>query len=175
MWWSSSNWSIMLLWPGGSMWRAMRGETHRLSIKPKWKRLCLLAVINYILIVHQNQNHVRLLLNLQVENIPDISEKNLQTNWRTLFFMHRHLYLAGFDLDSETFRVLWLEHSSKEGIDYDEFVTLLTKLQILRGNSNSSMFTCGYCFYKYECSSHNLSRLIFMMNYNNNITFVDHL
>ncbi|XP_035529010.1 uncharacterized protein LOC118336459 [Morone saxatilis] len=36
------------------------------------------------------------------------------------------------DLDEETFRSLWREYSSKGGIDYDEFVVVLTKLQILR-------------------------------------------
>ncbi|XP_051261360.1 uncharacterized protein LOC127366462 isoform X3 [Dicentrarchus labrax] len=36
------------------------------------------------------------------------------------------------NLDEETFRSLWREYSYKGGIDYDEFVVVLTKLQILR-------------------------------------------
>ena len=41
---------------------------------------------------------------------------------------------AGFDLDDKTFRTLWQDYQSTGGIDYDEFVAVLTKLQILRGD-----------------------------------------
>ncbi|XP_035862277.1 uncharacterized protein LOC116064082 isoform X3 [Sander lucioperca] len=46
--------------------------------------------------------------------------------------MKKILSGRNFDLDNETFRVLWYEHNSKDGIDYDEFVAILTKLHILR-------------------------------------------
>lgn len=42
--------------------------------------------------------------------------------------------VTGFDLDDKTFRTLWQEHQSTGGIDYDEFMAVLTKLQILRGD-----------------------------------------
>lgn len=38
-----------------------------------------------------------------------------------------------FDLDNETFQTLWNEYQVKGGIHYDEFVAVLTKLQILKG------------------------------------------
>ncbi|XP_067456533.1 uncharacterized protein [Thunnus thynnus] len=46
--------------------------------------------------------------------------------------MKKSLSTHKFNLDDETFRVLWHESSSQGGIEYDEFVTVLTKLQILR-------------------------------------------
>ncbi|XP_070692085.1 atrial natriuretic peptide-converting enzyme-like [Pempheris klunzingeri] len=46
--------------------------------------------------------------------------------------MKRALSVREFDLDDDTFRSLWHEFHSKSGIDYDEFVGVLTKLQILR-------------------------------------------
>ncbi|TDH11279.1 hypothetical protein EPR50_G00059200 [Perca flavescens] len=46
--------------------------------------------------------------------------------------MKKILSGRNFNLDDETFRVLWYEHNSKDGIDYDEFVAVVTKLHILR-------------------------------------------
>nr|XP_046255514.1 uncharacterized protein LOC124064783 isoform X2 [Scatophagus argus] len=46
--------------------------------------------------------------------------------------MKKILSAREFDLDEGTFRTLWIEYQSKGGIDYDEFIALLTKLQILR-------------------------------------------
>lgn len=45
---------------------------------------------------------------------------------------------ADFALDDETFRTLWNEHQSRGGINYDEFVAVLTKLQILRGQQSKN-------------------------------------
>ncbi len=53
-----------------------------------------------------------------------------------LIFIQYCLCHTEFHLDDETFRVLWNEYQSKGGIDYDEFVAVLTKLQILRGNDS---------------------------------------
>lgn len=47
--------------------------------------------------------------------------------------------LREFELDDETFRVLWSENSSERGIDYDEFVAVLTKLQILRERFHANL------------------------------------
>lgn len=46
--------------------------------------------------------------------------------------MKKALSRREFDLDDKTFRVLWQENRSEDGIDYDEFVAVLTKLQILK-------------------------------------------
>ncbi|KAM8735675.1 uncharacterized protein AB9X84_024043 [Acanthopagrus schlegelii] len=46
--------------------------------------------------------------------------------------MKKILSARGFDLDDKTFRTLWQDYQSTGGIDYDEFVAVLTKLQILR-------------------------------------------
>ncbi|XP_056296243.1 uncharacterized protein LOC130210238 [Pseudoliparis swirei] len=46
--------------------------------------------------------------------------------------MKKALSLREFHVDEESFRVLWDENRSAGGIDYDEFVAVLTKLQILR-------------------------------------------
>ncbi|XP_068425090.1 uncharacterized protein [Clinocottus analis] len=46
--------------------------------------------------------------------------------------MKKALSLHEFHLDNETFRVLWDQNHSEGGIDYDEFVGVLTRLQILR-------------------------------------------
>ncbi|XP_070821650.1 uncharacterized protein [Chaetodon trifascialis] len=45
--------------------------------------------------------------------------------------MKKTLSARGLDLDNETFRSLWHEYHSTDGIDYDQFVALVTKLQIL--------------------------------------------
>lgn len=45
----------------------------------------------------------------------------------------RPALLADLQLDGETFETLWVQHQSDGGIDYDEFVAVLTKLRILRG------------------------------------------
>ncbi|XP_015237311.1 PREDICTED: uncharacterized protein LOC107088946 [Cyprinodon variegatus] len=37
-----------------------------------------------------------------------------------------------FNLDEETFRALWFEYGSNDGIDYDSYVAALTKLKILK-------------------------------------------
>ncbi|XP_037309951.2 uncharacterized protein LOC119197600 [Pungitius pungitius] len=47
--------------------------------------------------------------------------------------------LREFELDDETFKVLWNENSSEGGIDYDKFVAVLAKLQILRGRFHANL------------------------------------
>ncbi|TKS82594.1 Frizzled-7 [Collichthys lucidus] len=51
--------------------------------------------------------------------------------------MKKVLSARDFELDNETFRVLWNDYQSKGGIGYDEFMRVLTKLQILRGNGST--------------------------------------
>ncbi|XP_042354170.1 atrial natriuretic peptide-converting enzyme-like [Plectropomus leopardus] len=46
--------------------------------------------------------------------------------------MKKILSAHEFELEDETFRVMWREYHSKGGIDYDEFVAVMTKLHILR-------------------------------------------
>ncbi|KAI3361382.1 hypothetical protein L3Q82_012937, partial [Scortum barcoo] len=53
--------------------------------------------------------------------------------------MKKALSVRELHLDDETFRVLWQEYNSNGGIDYDEYVALLTKLHILRGNGPAVM------------------------------------
>lgn len=69
------------------------------------------------------------------QKLLDILENSLISFVDSLF-MHYCLFPADFNLDDKTFRVLWHEFSSHGGIDYDDFVAVLTKLQILKGNSN---------------------------------------
>lgn len=51
------------------------------------------------------------------------------------------LFHVDFNLDEETFRALWFEYSTQGGIDYDEYVAALTKLQILKGIRNLNKIT----------------------------------
>ncbi|XP_072769154.1 uncharacterized protein [Nerophis lumbriciformis] len=44
-----------------------------------------------------------------------------------------------FYLDEDTFQTLWLEYSSRGKIEYDEFVTFLTRLQILKDRFRSHL------------------------------------
>ncbi|XP_028282342.1 atrial natriuretic peptide-converting enzyme-like [Parambassis ranga] len=46
--------------------------------------------------------------------------------------MKRALAAHEFNLDDETFRVLWLEYGSQGGIEYDKYVAAMTRLQILK-------------------------------------------
>ncbi|XP_035991327.1 uncharacterized protein LOC105917773 isoform X1 [Fundulus heteroclitus] len=46
--------------------------------------------------------------------------------------MKKAIAFHDFKLDEETFRALWVEYSSQDGIDYDAYVALLTKLKILK-------------------------------------------
>ncbi|KAM8825952.1 uncharacterized protein ACB058_019405 [Synchiropus picturatus] len=46
--------------------------------------------------------------------------------------MQKLLQDRGFQLDDESFKVLWLDYSSAGGLDYDPFVAVLTKLHVLR-------------------------------------------
>lgn len=46
---------------------------------------------------------------------------------------HFFLCLIEFDLDDETFRALWNEFQTEDGIGYDEYMAVLAKLQVLRG------------------------------------------
>ncbi|KAM9852643.1 uncharacterized protein ACBR49_005704 [Aulostomus maculatus] len=58
--------------------------------------------------------------------------------------MKKTLSGRGLDLDQESFRTLWLQHSSNGRINFDEFVAFLTKLQILkdRFQANVISFPC---------------------------------
>ncbi|XP_049438719.1 atrial natriuretic peptide-converting enzyme-like [Epinephelus fuscoguttatus] len=57
----------------------------------------------------------------------------------TQYQMKRALSAREFELEDETFNVLWREHHSEGGIDYDDFVAFLTKLQILRDRFQAHM------------------------------------
>ncbi|XP_039973440.1 uncharacterized protein LOC120784070 [Xiphias gladius] len=46
--------------------------------------------------------------------------------------MEKALSARDFRLDDDTFRILWHEYQSQGGINYDEYVAVLTKLQILK-------------------------------------------
>lgn len=46
--------------------------------------------------------------------------------------MKRVLDAHEYDLDDRSFRTLWRQHQSAGGIDYDDFVAVLTKLQVLK-------------------------------------------
>ncbi|KAM9352800.1 sorcin-like [Symphorus nematophorus] len=46
--------------------------------------------------------------------------------------MKRALSAHKFNLEDDTFRVLWNEYQSNGGIDYDDFVAVMTRLRILR-------------------------------------------
>ncbi|KAM8870326.1 uncharacterized protein AB9W97_017213 isoform 2-T2 [Spinachia spinachia] len=47
--------------------------------------------------------------------------------------------LREFELDDETFTVLWNENRGEGGIDYDEFMAVLTKLHILRERFHANL------------------------------------
>ncbi|KAK1894962.1 Frizzled-1 [Dissostichus eleginoides] len=51
--------------------------------------------------------------------------------------MKRALSVHEFDLDDETFIVLWNGIRSRDGIEYDEYVAIMTKLLILRDRFNT--------------------------------------
>lgn len=70
------------------------------------------------------------------------------------------LFCAGFSLDEETFKALWYKYRLN-GVNYDDFVAIRTKLQILKGNgkqcqhryhSNNHTAACK-CSWKSVCSS----------------------
>ena len=46
------------------------------------------------------------------------------------------LVFLDFILDDETFKALWDRYTTGDGIRYDDFMAILTKLKILKGNSN---------------------------------------
>ncbi|XP_023279879.1 uncharacterized protein LOC111668153 isoform X1 [Seriola lalandi dorsalis] len=46
--------------------------------------------------------------------------------------LKRALSVHDFGVDDETFRILWLKYGSRSGIDYDEYVAVITELQILK-------------------------------------------
>ncbi|XP_069034604.1 atrial natriuretic peptide-converting enzyme-like [Embiotoca jacksoni] len=46
--------------------------------------------------------------------------------------MKRAMTAREYNLDDETFEVLWREYRSQAGIDYDNYMAVLTKLQILK-------------------------------------------
>ncbi|XP_061771405.1 atrial natriuretic peptide-converting enzyme-like isoform X2 [Nerophis ophidion] len=53
--------------------------------------------------------------------------------------MMRAVAAREFYLDEDTFQTLWLEYSSRGKIEYDEFVTFLTRLQILKDRFRSHL------------------------------------
>ncbi|KAK5861689.1 hypothetical protein PBY51_017146 [Eleginops maclovinus] len=53
--------------------------------------------------------------------------------------MKKALSVHEFDLDDETFGVLWNGIRSRHGIDYDEYVAVITKLLILRERFNTHL------------------------------------
>uniref|UniRef100_UPI0037E72257 uncharacterized protein isoform X2 n=1 Tax=Semicossyphus pulcher TaxID=241346 RepID=UPI0037E72257 len=55
--------------------------------------------------------------------------------------LRKALTAREFNLDEETFRILWRDHHSEGGIDYDDFVAVLTKLQILRDRFRAQLLS----------------------------------
>ncbi|XP_047453730.1 uncharacterized protein LOC125015804 [Mugil cephalus] len=53
--------------------------------------------------------------------------------------MKKNLSAREFDFDDETFSILWQGYSSQGGIDYDNYVAVLTKLQILKDRFQARM------------------------------------
>ncbi|XP_077382428.1 uncharacterized protein LOC144021973 [Festucalex cinctus] len=46
--------------------------------------------------------------------------------------MNEALTVRGFELDKDSLRTLWLEYSSQGSLEYDNFIALLTRMQILK-------------------------------------------
>ncbi|XP_054637904.1 atrial natriuretic peptide-converting enzyme-like [Dunckerocampus dactyliophorus] len=55
--------------------------------------------------------------------------------------MREALTSRELNLNKETFTTLWLEYSSHDKIEYDDYVTLLTKLQILKDRFQSHLLS----------------------------------
>ncbi|KAM9310794.1 uncharacterized protein KZ484_026610 [Pholidichthys leucotaenia] len=55
--------------------------------------------------------------------------------------MKKAVAARGFSLDDDTFRVLWEEYCSQDGNDYDNYVSVLTKLQILKDRFQARLLT----------------------------------
>ncbi|KAM9310642.1 uncharacterized protein KZ484_026486 isoform 1-T1 [Pholidichthys leucotaenia] len=55
--------------------------------------------------------------------------------------MKRAVAARDIPLDDDTFRVLWEEYHSQGGIDYDNYVSVLTKLQILKDRFQAHLLT----------------------------------
>ncbi|KAK2845074.1 hypothetical protein Q5P01_011733 [Channa striata] len=55
--------------------------------------------------------------------------------------MKKALSARDFGLDDDLFRTLWHDYSSQHGINYDEYVALLTKLQILKERFQAHLLT----------------------------------
>ncbi|CAN9514450.1 unnamed protein product [Ophioblennius macclurei] len=64
----------------------------------------------------------------------------------------------GFNLDDRTFRVLWQNYKSQDGIEYDNYVSVLTRLQILLERFQAHMLTKLPC----DCEIANFSLKQFM-------------
>ncbi|XP_040901254.1 uncharacterized protein LOC121186553 isoform X1 [Toxotes jaculatrix] len=55
--------------------------------------------------------------------------------------LKKALTARDFSLDDDTFRTLWHEHHLQDGIDYDEYVAVLTKLQILKDRFSAHLLS----------------------------------
>ncbi|XP_028326596.1 uncharacterized protein LOC114478025 [Gouania willdenowi] len=55
--------------------------------------------------------------------------------------MKKTLSARGFNLENETFQRLWRDYKFQDGVEYDNFVALLTRLQILQERFQAHMLT----------------------------------
>ncbi|XP_029360766.1 uncharacterized protein LOC115045294 [Echeneis naucrates] len=60
------------------------------------------------------------------------SYESMNPNSVTKTQMRKALSAHEFNLDDETFRILWNKYGSQSGIDYDDYVAIMTELVILR-------------------------------------------
>ncbi|XP_030013328.1 uncharacterized protein LOC115435202 isoform X1 [Sphaeramia orbicularis] len=62
--------------------------------------------------------------------------------------MRKALVARGFSLDEDTFKTLWREYRNRDGIDYDEYMAAITKLQILKDRfvANRLNVPCVDCY-----------------------------
>ncbi|KAF7650743.1 hypothetical protein LDENG_00121490 [Lucifuga dentata] len=60
------------------------------------------------------------------------------TDFVTEVQMKRVLFVRDFDLDEETFKALWYKNHIR-GVNYDEFMAILTKLQILKNRFDAHL------------------------------------
>lgn len=126
MTWRCLNWNTS--WPssGESMWGATSEEARLL--KTSCGRLCLIEVIH--------------------SKIPDSpKEESLSHCQTTVKFDFLSTELV---VDDQTFRTLWQQHGTRNGIDYDEYTAVLTKLLILRGDDTDTESLLVFRYYVTE-------------------------
>ncbi|XP_019719425.1 atrial natriuretic peptide-converting enzyme-like [Hippocampus comes] len=55
--------------------------------------------------------------------------------------MNEALTVRGFELDKDSLRTLWLEYNTQGSLDYDNFIALLTRMQILKGRFQTHLLS----------------------------------